>query len=282
MDDLPTQPAVVVGVDGSAMALRAALWAVDEAVSRDIPLRLVHILEDENPQRDDVASQLANAERSIGCAVKAIEDTGKAVKIETEVVRGRPAADLIRLSRFAAMICVGAVGANHFQHGRIGSTAAALAGCAHCAVAITHGRPPATRPNGNVILAVTDDSPDNGVLLETAAQEAAIRGALLRVITCWQPPRSDPAATKRGDLEIEAQLERRLARWRTRYPELRAEAAAVHGPLSGYLATHAAQLQSLIVSARGPGHVREVVGAPGHGALASSDCVVLVVDHQHL
>jgi nucleotide-binding universal stress UspA family protein len=282
MDELSIQPAVVVGIDGSALALRAALWAVDEAVSRDIPLRLVHILEDENPSRDDVACQPTKAEQSIGCAVKAIEDTGKAVKIETEVIRGRPAAALIRLSRFAEMICVGAVGANHFQHGRIGSTAAALAGCAHCAVAITYGRAPTMRPIGNVILAATDDSPDNGVLLETAAHEAAMRGALLRVITCWQPPRADPIATKRGDLEIEAQLERRLARWRARYPGLRAEAAAVHGHLSDYLATHAAQLQVLIVSARGPGHVREVVGAPGHGALASSDCVVLVVDHQHL
>lgn len=282
MDDLPTQPAVVVGIDGSAMALRAALWAVDEAVSRDIPLRLVHVVEGEHPQRDQVACQLGKAEQSIGGAVKAIENTGKAVKIETDVIRGRPAAALIRLSRFAQMICVGAVGANHFQHGRIGSTAAALAGCAHCAVAVTHGRATAIRPNGNIILAATDDSPDNGVLLETAAHEAAMRGALLRVITCWQPPRSDPAATKRGDLEIQAQLERRLARWRTRYPDLRAEVAAVHGPLSGYLARHAAQLQLLIVSARGPGHVREVVGTPGHGALANSDCVVLVVDHQHL
>jgi len=34
-------PSVVVGIDGSRAAVRAALWAVDAAVSRDIPLRLV-------------------------------------------------------------------------------------------------------------------------------------------------------------------------------------------------------------------------------------------------
>ena len=33
----------IVGIDGSKAALRAALWAVDEAVSRDTPLRLVHV-----------------------------------------------------------------------------------------------------------------------------------------------------------------------------------------------------------------------------------------------
>ncbi|MBJ7336111.1 universal stress protein [Mycolicibacterium sp.] len=40
----PTAP-VVVGIDGSASALRAAEWAVDEAISRDAALRLIHVIE---------------------------------------------------------------------------------------------------------------------------------------------------------------------------------------------------------------------------------------------
>ena len=55
MNGLPTPPAVVVGVDGSTAALRAALWAVDEAVSRDIPLRLMHTLDGEDLDPDDTA-----------------------------------------------------------------------------------------------------------------------------------------------------------------------------------------------------------------------------------
>ncbi len=38
-------PTVVVGVDGSKAAINAAQWAVDEAVHRDIPLRLVHVID---------------------------------------------------------------------------------------------------------------------------------------------------------------------------------------------------------------------------------------------
>ena len=34
---------VVVGIDGSQAALDAATWAVAEAVSRGVPLRLVHV-----------------------------------------------------------------------------------------------------------------------------------------------------------------------------------------------------------------------------------------------
>jgi nucleotide-binding universal stress UspA family protein len=34
---------VVVGVDGSDAAIDAAIWAIDEAISRDVPLRIVHV-----------------------------------------------------------------------------------------------------------------------------------------------------------------------------------------------------------------------------------------------
>lgn len=64
-------PAVVVGIDGSRTAVDAALWAVDEAVSRDIPLRLVYAIDPDNnsgtdPQ--DAARDLAAAEVEIGRA----------------------------------------------------------------------------------------------------------------------------------------------------------------------------------------------------------------------
>ena len=45
----PSPPAVVVGIDGSRPGIDAALWAVDEAVSRDIPLRLVYAIDPEIP-----------------------------------------------------------------------------------------------------------------------------------------------------------------------------------------------------------------------------------------
>jgi hypothetical protein len=44
MDHSSPSAPVIVGIDGSTAALRAALWAVDEAVSRDTPLRLVHVV----------------------------------------------------------------------------------------------------------------------------------------------------------------------------------------------------------------------------------------------
>ncbi|HEY1439670.1 MAG TPA: universal stress protein [Mycobacterium sp.] len=45
MNESPTPQSIVVGIDGSRAAIHAALWAVDEAVSRDIPLRLLYAIE---------------------------------------------------------------------------------------------------------------------------------------------------------------------------------------------------------------------------------------------
>ena len=49
MGEHRSSPSVVVGIDGSRSAVDAALWAVDEAVSRDIPLRLVYAIDPERP-----------------------------------------------------------------------------------------------------------------------------------------------------------------------------------------------------------------------------------------
>ena len=94
MRDFPSSsPAVVVGIDGSRSAVDAALWAVDEAVSRDIPLRLVYAIDPDNasgtdPQ--DAARDLATAEMAVRYAFTAVESTDKPVKIEVEILQDRP------------------------------------------------------------------------------------------------------------------------------------------------------------------------------------------------
>ena len=91
MRDLTSSsPSVVVGIDGSRSALDAALWAVDEAVSRDIPLRLVYAIDPDNatgtdPQ--DAARDLATAEIAVRYAFTAVESTDKPVKIEVEILQ---------------------------------------------------------------------------------------------------------------------------------------------------------------------------------------------------
>jgi nucleotide-binding universal stress UspA family protein len=285
MNGSHTQPAVVIGVDGSAAALRAALWAVDEAASRDIPLRLIHALDaddSESLHRADTARTFATAERAVRRVIAAVEATDKPVKIEVDITEGPPVGALVRASCSAAMVCVGAVGSDHFQPDRVGSTAAAVATSAQCPVAVIHGFGRPTRPHPRWVVVEADKSPDNGVVLGAAVDEARLRDAPLRVITCWPAPSCDQQAVTEGDHRIHAQLTRRLSPWRRRYPDLRIEPIAVHGSILDYLSKSAGDVQLLVVGARDAQHLGELVGPAGNAALRDSDHAVLVVDHQHL
>jgi nucleotide-binding universal stress UspA family protein len=288
MPEVPAPPAVVVGVDGSRAAIRAALWAVDEAVGRDIPLRLVYAVdpgEDNDVHPDDAARRLATAEIAVRSAVMAVESTDKPGKIEVEITQGRPTSALVQASRSAVMVCVGVVGLNHFQPGRVGSTAAALASSAHCPVAIIRGqdRPAGRHPDG--IIVETDEGPHDGVVLEAAMEEARLRKAQLTVITCWQSQFTDihdAGAVADGNRRVGAQLDRRLTRWTRRYPDLEVKSVVVHGSTLDYLAKNADSAQLVVVGAHDCHHVEELVGPTGNAALRDTNSSLLIVNRRHL
>src|SRR5215475_13910266 len=106
--------AVVVGIDGSKAAIRAALWAVDEAESRGIPLRLLYAIEPADAADSTAAAgRRATAQTALRHASAAIEATARPVKIETAIAQGPPLKSLLRESAGAALVCVGAVGLRH-------------------------------------------------------------------------------------------------------------------------------------------------------------------------
>ena len=140
MSTIQSAPTVVVGIDGSRAAIHAALWAIDEAVSRDIPVRLVYVVDPlQAAGADHYDGRQAAARAALYEAYRAVDATGKPVKIETDIVWGRPLTKLMQESRSAAMICVGSIGVHHACRGA-GSVAAALAGSALCPVAMILGR----------------------------------------------------------------------------------------------------------------------------------------------
>jgi len=288
MNESPTPPSIVVGIDGSKAAVHVALWAVDEALSRDIPLRLLYAIEpdDAEPARPDMAARkLAIAENAIRYAFMAVETAGKPVKIEVEITQERAVTSLIRASASAAMVCIGAVGAHHFQPGRVGSTAAALAVSARCPVAIIRGQGDRAARHGHWIVVDAGGFADNGALPGIAIEEARLCNSPLRAVACRQTGvRSigDEGAPEDDDRRILANLDRRLAHWTRRYPDVRVESAAVHGNLLDYLAENGRSVQLLVVSARDHELLAQLAGPIGNAVLHNADCALLVVDHQHL
>jgi nucleotide-binding universal stress UspA family protein len=286
MKELAVPQPVVVGIDGSKAALRAALWAVDEAVSRDAPLRLLCAIEpDDNRETepDAAARKLATAETALRHAVAAIEAEGTPVKIETEVTHAPAIGSLISASASAAIVCVGAIGLRHFRPGRVGSTAAALAVSARCPVAIVRARDNHVRRPAERIVVEVDGSPDNGVLLGAAIEEARLCNAALHAIICRRTePGENGAADTEDNRRALADLDRRLARWKRRHPDLRVESMAVHGSLMEYLAHNHRSVRLVIVGANNHKHLSELVGPAGSAVLQDADCSLLIVNQHHL
>jgi len=136
---------VVVGIDGSKAALDAALWAVDEAVGRDVPLRLVHVTGVRRPpsgSAEALAPEIQYGETSLRAASSQVADSDETVKVEAELLWGPVGDVLITESMSASMLCVGSIGIGWAAKWVLGSTAARVAEQAHCPVVVgPHERP---------------------------------------------------------------------------------------------------------------------------------------------
>jgi nucleotide-binding universal stress UspA family protein len=286
-DHYSPTPSVVVGIDGSRSALDAALWAVDEAVSRDIPLRLLYAIDPDGTvgtDPEDAARALARAEVAVRHAFTAVESTDKPVKIEVEILQDRPTRALLEASRRAAMVCVGSMGLKHSAQGRVGSTAATLASSAHCSVAIVRGHDPHHAEQQWVVAELDESAASDGVL-RCALEEAHLRGAPLRVLTTWQSRFTDihdRRAVADGNRLAKAQLERRLAQWKKRYADVDVRAVAVQCNTVNFLTKHASSIQLLVVGHERAQGVTALVGTPGYAALQNADCSVLICEPQNV
>lgn len=170
----PTGP-IVVGIDGSASAEYAAMWAAKEAAARNTVLRLVYAADGGNT---DIDQTMVEARTALHRAWEAVTDTGATVKLESEIVFGGPVDCLVTASRGASMVCVGAGDG-------LGATSAALAKQAPAPVAVIRRRTPG--PMGLrkwivVVLDLTDSALD---ALRAAMHEASLRDAPVLVLETW-------------------------------------------------------------------------------------------------
>jgi len=175
---------------------------------------------------------------------RAIEATGKPVKIETEILWGEPLAALIEQSLRAAMVCVGSIGLKH-ACGGVGAVAAALAALAPCPVAVI--RRPVGRPGTPRVGGIAVDA-HNGVVLRHALEEARLRGVPLQAISVSRTERPDDVGDR--NRLAQAQLNRRIARWTPLYPDVQIQSAIVRGSACRYLATNADSVQLFVADPR--------------------------------
>jgi nucleotide-binding universal stress UspA family protein len=261
---------IVVGIDGSDAAINAAKWASAEAISRDVPLRLIHVIPSERadaPAGDD-SLDIEYAETALRAATAALNAMGQPVKVEVDIVRGSSESVLIDESRHAAMVCVGSVGIGRVARKLFGSTADAIAQKAHCPAAIIRTSHEPMPSDSGWIAVVVDDSPDNDAVLEHGFREARLRGASVLALGEWR--------WGLGEIPYE-QLDHRLGRWVSQYPEVHVQPVAARRGAADFLTGTEEFVQLAIVGSNEAGEVARMVGPVSSRLRRNAGCSVLVV-----
>lgn len=248
---------ILVGVDGSQAAIAAALWGVDEAVGRAVPLRLISVMTLTHASPDEYDRDLSHSESSLRTAQSAVEASHKPVKIETEISRGPAGPVLVEASRDAEMVCVGSVGIGRIARSMLGSTATELAEKAHCPVAVIRTDVDQPPPDINWIVVRMTDTPDNEAVVKSAAREAKLRNA--------------PVLLLDG--------KRRVHEWAQRYPEVRVYPINTEAAIAGFLSANDERVQLAVIGGAEAGQLARLVGPSGHPLFSHPDCSVLVVRH---
>ncbi|CQD20108.1 universal stress protein [Mycobacterium europaeum] len=259
---------ILVGIDGSSAAIAAALWGVDEAITRGVPLRLVSVVKPTHESPEDYERDVAHAEKSLREARLAVEATGKSVAVETDMPRGPAGSLLVEASTAADMICVGCVGIGRYARSIVGSTATELAEKAHCPVAVVRTGSDQPPPDVNWIVVRMTDAPGNDTVVNYAAAEAKLRRAPLLVLGGRPEELTEHA---------DGAFERRVAQWREDNPELRVYPITTRQGIAGYLSANDERVLLAVIGADEARQLAQLVGPQGHPLFRHPECSVLVV-----
>lgn len=265
---------VVVGIDGSEAAIDAALWALDEAIVRDVALRLVHVIPVmKAPARpiDPRVLECEYAESVLRAASAVVEAADRPVKVETDYLWGRADLAMIEQSGKASLMCVGSVGIGVVARRFLGSTASALAERARCPVAILRSPHKVADDGRDWIVVPVDGTPGNAEVVEYAMSEARLRHAPVLAVGVWD---DDFGATSSDELD------QRVAEVQQRHPNVHVYPVATRSHVSDFLAMHREEsVQLAVLGANAAGQLAQIIGPHSHPLIAHGQCSVLVVRH---
>lgn len=259
---------VVVGIDASHAAVEAATWAIDEAIARHVPMRLVYVADPEStvPQTFyELPMGIGYSETVLRQAHMAIAESGKEVNVESAIVAGDPAEMLLNESHTAELVCVGSSGIGAMSKMLLGSVATALAAKACCPVAVIRPRDGGRQSSGSSIVVAVRASTQDEDAVVAAMQEARLRGASLLAIGLWD---------EGLDLLPHEQLDGLVQAWQQRYPDVRVQPVTSRIDLARFLDNEHAPLALIVIDAADTSRVADIIGPHGHPG-----CSVLVVRH---
>jgi nucleotide-binding universal stress UspA family protein len=290
---MTTSTQIVVGYDGSPDARAALDWAVLEAASRNLGIRVVHC------EPDLAAWEAATASMSGAPApARSVPHEGQAVAgqaadvvtaagipVTTVVTAGTPAGALVEQSRSATMVVIGSRGHGSISSAILGSTVSHVASHAHCPVIVVRAQ---GVPGGPVVVGV-DGSPESEEVVGWAIDHASRHGLALEVLHSYAipvypgvvpyvPPVEITAATAGFEQRVTAEV---LAGWRERYPDVEVITNVAHGRPAPALVEASGRASLTVVGSRGRGaFLGMLLGSTSQSLLHHATGSVAVLRHR--
>ncbi|QDQ09459.1 universal stress protein [Streptomyces spectabilis] len=286
---------LIVGADGSEESLSAVDWAVDEAVRRGVPLRIVYAsawerYEEHKPSFGIHRGRARTYTEHIPAqAVARAHTRAPALKVTSDVLAEDPATALVRESAGAGAVVVGCRGRGELAGLLLllGSVSLSVAAHAVSPVMVVRGGRQ-NRDGGFQRVAVgIDEADEAAAAVDFALRAAELRGAELRAVHAWrcpahqvpEPPRAADA-TDFHQTRAEMRLDEALRAIAPRHAAVSVRRDAVEGLARAALLDVSTTADLLVVGARRrKGHIGMQLGPVNHAVLHHSACPVAVVPH---
>lgn len=281
---------VVAGVDGSPESLSAVAWAAREAALRGCGLQVVHAVpawrhSPVKARMEQVRQWLwDHGRRIVDTAVAQARRAAPEVEVADSLVAGDPVPALLAAAQDAELLVVASQSGGRLTDLLLGSVTRKMVVQAACPVVVVRHDMPPERVFGEVVVGVDGSGPAQAAL-RFAVEEAALRGARLRVILAWRSPfpaAAEPPPVFVDMLELEAAEEWALTEAVRPYADSHPQVEIVRQLVAGHpveaLVQAATTADLLVVGSRGRGAMTgPLLGSVSQGVLHHAACPVAVV-----
>ncbi|GAA0927595.1 universal stress protein [Kribbella koreensis] len=287
----PTAP-IVVGYDRSQESTAAVNWAAAEAARTHVPLRVAEVFElviMDRPSPGKVvplAALRTARERGLETLAASIRQSHPHLQVETVLLEGTPAPELIEETSQARMLVLGTRGLGGFGAMILGSVAVQVSAHANCPVVVV---PPDTLPTLHAVRRVVvgvDGSKVSARAIDFAFQEAEALDGQVIAVNAWSSPFSTYENGK-GELVFdnaqvrdaaEVLVSEAIAGPRADHPDVKVDIELVPGRPAQVLLHAAESADLLVVGSRGRGGFTGLLlGSTSHQVLHHAHCPVAIV-----
>jgi nucleotide-binding universal stress UspA family protein len=284
----PRSGPVLVGVNDEPSSELALRWAMSDARTLGVPVRVVHafsgIPRTEPMYRDIPDANLGQPQHVAEQLVARITDQAREIDSEVvvkgEAIEGGPGRALVLEASSATELVLGSRQLTALRSAVLGSVGVAVAGRTPCPLIVV--RAPAGRPEQGATVVVGVDTTDRAQsVLAVGFDHASRHQVPLRPVLCWHPDllasmkwRHSPPAPEQAEMW----LSEALAGWRDRYPDVAVHPEVIRDhPVAGLVLASSAQYLLVVGTAGHHGLPGALLGSVSQGVLHHATCPVAVV-----